>query len=234
MKRLLPVIGLIFAGALAAAAGMGLFLIKANADRERLAEQADLASQALVQAQSQSASAVNEANQKISDADAQIAQAQSTIQQMEQEREQLAAAPVLSPPAPKNVKGWPQVADLALGVSLLQPTDATTTENDGQGLAFLNTKNASSTNWFRVMPYDASTDSQLASQIASSTAVSYAIDGRLVTGTVGTDPATGREELELRVRWNGNTPFLIWAEEPGPAGRTPELMNVLASMSFAP
>jgi hypothetical protein len=83
------------------------------------------------------------------------------------------------------------------------------------------------------MPYEAVRERELLNAFATSTSVSYLVDGRVLIGQRGTLAGDKNPMLVLRVRGGGQTTHLLWIRDP--LGRTDSaaLLNVLATLDFA-
>ncbi len=229
MRRVAPILIAILAGALATGGGMAIYLKKANDDRERLAIVAEQTQAAAKDSEEKSQQAINEANQKVQDANAEVAKAQDAVKKLQDERDRLAQATPLPPADPKIVKGWKDVVDTTLGVSCKTPATASVDLNDASSLAFSSAGNR----WFSVTTYDERLEKELLASAASTTAVSYVINGRLCTGWRGKTLTGNNDIVLLRAESNGTSTHLLWARSPNDPNGEQILNAALSSLTFA-
>jgi hypothetical protein len=245
MRRFTSVIIFILLGALAVGIGMGLILKKANDDRERLADIALQAQQASRKAQEAQAQAVIDANKKVEDANSQVTQAQQALKDLQQERDAIAQATPLLPPAPKLTRGWKQAISVDLGVSCLYPTGNEEKENDATALLIANEGSAAKsetmdTRWLQILSYSSTTELGISSYFSTSTPVSYLVDGHLLTGFHGSITAffpgfsPAEDVFILHVQKSGITTHTIWIKNPVGINTDGGLAvhNVLSTLSF--
>lgn len=235
MRRATTVILCILLGAVASGAGIGIFLKFANDDRERLARELADAVQKSNEARQENQIAVEEANRKLLDANAEVGKAQALIKSLEEERDLLATAKPLSPPAPSAVRGWSDVVALDLGVSLKLPTGSTVQSNDKTALTLARTSALDSRDprWFSLTPYDARLETELLSSLATSTPVSYLLNGHILTGYQGAFPNRPEPVLILRIRKGGAVTHLLWIRNPsGTRTDAKPAVDVLSTMRF--
>lgn len=234
MQRSTTILVGILLGALAAGLGIGLFLKKANDDRKRLAEQIDKTMQEASAAREENRQAIEEANKKLQAASIEVAKAQQFIKSLEEERKLLSVAKPLLIPSSKSIRGWTDVISLDLGVSLKQPFDSKIETNDRQTLTLVKSNVTETTDprWFSLSKYDARLESELISALATSTPVSYLVNGRILIGVQGTLP-NRKEPLQiLRVRYEGQIIHLIWIRDLSRYADGSVMMDVLASLKF--
>jgi hypothetical protein len=217
---------------------MGLYLKKANDDRERLAEIARRAQEEVTRIKTEGKQAIDQANQKIAHADAEIAKAQAQLQQAQEERTLLSSAQTLLPPTGKTIKGWKDAINLPLGVSLKYPTGTELDENDATGLILVssvlpNTVSTGDRRWLSITPFDERLERELSLNLTSSTAVSYAVRGRLLTGLQGSLPGQSGMVFVLRVRSAGTASHIIWGKEPIASNNKTHLVDVLSTLDFS-
>lgn len=238
MKRTLSILASILLGAVAVALGMGLYLKKANDDRERLATIARQAQDEVVRIKEEGRQAVDQANKKIAHADAEIAKAQTQLQKAEEERKLLANAEPLIAANPKTTKGWKDAINLPLGISLKYPagTDIETNDAESLTLSLQNpgpALNTSDTRWLSITPYDERLEQELTMRASSSTPVSYSVRGRLLMGFRGSMPGQVGTITVLRVRAGGETTHLIWAKEPFTNPAKGSLRDIFSTIDFS-
>lgn len=238
MKRLLPILASILLGALAVALGMGLYLKKANDDRERLATIARQAQDEVSRIKEEGRLAVEQANKKVAHADAEITKAKSQLQKAEEERQLLATAEPLLLSNAKTIKGWKDAINLPLGISIKYPSGTEIETNDSESLT-LSLQNpspsssAGDSRWLSITPYDERLEQELTMRSSSSTPVSYSIRGRLLMGFRGSIPGQAGSITVLRVRSGGETSHLIWAKEPFSAPNKGSLRDILSTIDFS-
>ncbi|MFZ2804073.1 MAG: hypothetical protein WA001_02515 [Patescibacteria group bacterium] len=237
MRRFTSVILSILLGGFAVALGMGFFLMKANTDRERLANVATQAQQAAQAATAERDQAVTEANQKLDTANAEVAKAENAITSLQQERDEIAGAQVLGIPSAHATRNWKEAIDLETQTSFKFPPTSAVASNDGTGLVIVQSPSGNSTTstdarWLTVTPFDASQESQLENSFVTSTAVSYLVDGHLLVGKLGTTEGAQNNVFVLRVQKDGVPSGLIWLNDPTNDTDNAIAMNVLASLSF--
>lgn len=237
MQRLTSVIFSILLGAVAVGIGMGIFLHKANTDRQRLEQVALEAQGKSKEAQDRSQQAIQEANAKLKAANDEVAKAQATLKAVEEERALLAKAEILAEPKAEALKGWPEAVSLPLGVSLRYPPKNAIKENDEMALTISGEPKAGSSSttmpdlrWFQITPYSQRLESELVGAMASTTPVLLAARGRLLKGTRGLTQAG--ETYVLKVSSLGETTHLIWAREVGKTPRDKNLQQVLSTLNF--
>ncbi len=236
MQRLTSVIFSILLGAVAVGIGMGIFLHKANTDRQRLEQVALEAQGKSKEAQDRSQQAIQEANAKLKAANDEVAKAQATLKAVEEERALLAKAEVLAEPKAEALKGWPEAVSLPLGVSLRYPPKNAIEENDETALTIAGEPKAGSSSttpelrWLQITPYSQRLESELVGAMASTTPVLLAARGRLLKGTRGLTQAG--ETYVLKVSSLGETTHLIWVREVGKTPRDKTLQQVLSTLNF--
>ncbi len=239
MKRVLPILASILLGALAVGLGMGLYLKLANDDRERLAKDAEAARQALEQVKLEGQKTVDQANEKITQATSEVEKMQAQLKSMQNERDLLARAQVLSAPTGKALKGWKDAIDVPLSISIKYPAGNHTETTDAQSLTIVtdakasNTLTATDARWLSITPYDARLEQELLATLATSTPVSFTVHGRLLIGEQGQAFSSSANILILRVRSGGDTTHLIWLREPAAVGTHSLLLDILSTLNFA-
>jgi hypothetical protein len=238
MRRFTSVLISILLGALAVGVGMGYFLMKANNDRERLAliaQAAEQESQEAIQAREQ---AIKAANAKLDAANTEITKAQETIKAFNEERALIQSATVLRTPNAKEIKGWSEIVSLGQKATVNYPPTHIIAENSAKSLTLerptsTTIRTGDDPRWLALMPYEAVRERELLNAFATSTSVSYLVDGRVLIGQRGTLAGDKNPMLVLRVRGGGQTTHLLWIRDP--LGRTDSaaLLNVLATLDFA-
>jgi hypothetical protein len=239
MRRIVSLLTAILAGALAVGIGMGIYLSKANQDRERLAQIAKTAEQAVTTIQEKQNQAIAETNKILEGANTEIAKAQNALKALEAEQALMATATVISPPKPSQLRGWKEAINIALGVSLKYPSQGTVATIDQKTLTLERAStNAvqtalSDSRWFSLVPWDERLEQELLSTLVSSTKVSYFTNGKLFIGTAGSLNANPATIFVLKTR-SGSTNFLIWARDPDALPEHKTLFQVLSTLDFAP
>jgi hypothetical protein len=236
MRRATTVILCILLGAIASGASIGIFLKFANDDRERLAKELADTVQKSNDARQENQTVIQEANKKLLDSNAEVGKAQALIKSLQEERDLLATAKPLTPPSPSAIRGWSDVVALDLGVSLKLPTGTTVQSNDKTGLTLAKSSalDTQDPRWFSLMPYDAATESELLASLATSTPVSYLLNGHILTGYQGTFSDNVNPVLILRVRKDGTITHLLWIRNPnGTRTDAKPAVDVLSTMRFA-
>ncbi len=175
MQRLQTVLISILCGALAVGIGMGVFLKKANDDRTRLEQTANQAIEQSKTATSDREKAVAEANKRIEEANNQLSQNQALMKALTDERDAIASAIALSAPAPKSIRGWKDQLVMDQGISMKLPTSYTIFDSSSSTFS---AGVSSSTPNLIVRTIDQPFDSLT----ATSTSISFVVDGHLLTG----------------------------------------------------
>lgn len=235
MPRTTTILISILMGALASGIGIGLFLHQANTDRLRLAEKIDTANKNITEIRESNRKTIEETNQKLREANTEIAKAQQLIKNMDDERRLQATAQALRVPSAKTMLGWNDVIDLELGVSLKQPPNSLVATNGSRALTLI--QNTPQTNgdprWFTIKPYSQQEEQELIQTLSTSTAITYTVDGNVLTGVRGEDRLSRQQTLILRIQQSGIIRYILWAKDPnGNSAITPTVMNALASLRF--
>ena len=189
----------------------------------------------LIALHSQLKKAIEEANKKLQTASDEVAKAQDVITSLEQEKTLMAEATILPPPSPRLVRTWNDVVALDLGISLKQPSISSVETNTPQVLTLTvaNPRNASATQWFSALPYSTAQEQTLLGTLATSTPVSYVVNGHLLRGVEGTSLGQTSPSWVLQAWENGQPVYLIWITNPYPTSDPSSVTNVLASLRFA-
>ncbi len=237
MRRTLPILASILLGALAVALGMGIYLQKANDDRERLAAIARRAQDQVEQIKIEGRQAIEQANKKVAAADVEIAKAQNLVKQMEEDRTFLTQATTLIAPNAKMLRTWKDALNLPLGVSLKYPPQAVLDTNDVQSLILVQAPQSGQlitedARWLSITPYDARLEQELTLNLVSSTEVMYTVRGRLLKGVRGILPGRSGTFTIVRIRGGGKNTHLIWGREPISETTKVPLTDILATLDF--
>lgn len=234
MQRVASVILSILLGALAVGIGMGIFLHKANSDRQRLERIALEAQSKSQQAQDQSQRAVLEANAKLKAANDEVVRAQATLKAIEEERSLLEKADFLAEPKAETLKGWSEAVNLPLKVSVRIPPNNRIEENSDKALVVSSepkTEQAlAELRWLQITAYDPRLESELVGAMASTTPAMFNVHGRLLNGTRG--QTQSGETFVLRVSSLGQNTHLVWIREPSKSARDRFLLQTLATLTF--
>lgn len=238
MRRFTSVLISILLGAFAVAVGMGYFLMKANTDRERLALIAQTAEQESKEAIQAREQAIKAANAKLDAANTEITKAQEMIRAFNEERSLISAASVLRAPNPKDIKGWSEVVSLGQKVTINYPPTHIVAENSLKSLTLerptsTTIRTGEDPRWFALMPYDATREQEFLNAFATSTPVSYLIDGRVLVGQKGLLTGNKDPMIILRVRGGGQISHLLWIRDPLGKADGSSLLNVLSTLDFA-
>jgi hypothetical protein len=214
MRRAASILLGILLGAIATGIGSGIFLKKANDDRNRLMETVQSTMQQAADARSENSKAIEDANAKLHDANIEVAKAQTLIKTLQEEQKALTAATVLVPPSTKTIRGWSDVVRLDLGLSLKLPPSLTATTTTADELLVVRTdQRQSDGRALSVMRYDTNREREWLSAAASSTPVSFIIDGHLATGVKANIPTQPSPVYLLRIQKQGTASHLIWIRE---------------------
>lgn len=205
MSKTFSVLGLILLGAIAAGAGAGYFLYAANQDRLALSEQIQLAEQRVKDLESQSTALADQAEDHIQSAQEELKKAQEQLTLLKQERELEKTAFTLKPS--KSAASWKETLDLALGVSIKLPPNATEkiTEN-----ALLSSVGDSFVNWLQIERYTPDRLSSLSPTQVSSTEYIAVVNDALLIGNRYTFEDKTVQYL-LRLQKNASSTHVIFA-----------------------
>lgn len=231
MRRATGIIIGILLGAIAAGLSVGFFLFKANADREKLAAQLTETAQAAQTAREQNQQAIQEANSKLQNANSEISKAQALILALEEERKIMAGAEPLIPS--NSRKNWMEVIGLEQGIALKVPKGNRILTNDKQALIIEKEKSSPYTDarWLSIMPYDKTVEENLKKTFATSSAVAYTVNGRVLDGYKGTAPPENKMMLVLRIRYGGEFTHLLWARSESYV-KIDDLVEILSTLHF--
>jgi hypothetical protein len=237
MRRFRSILLSILAGGIAVGIGMGIFLHLANVDRERLASIAEQAQTQSKEAQAARDAAVQEANQKLTTANAEIAKAENTVVTLQQERDTIANAHILTPPRPRTILGWKEAVDLDLQASCKFPPGNTVDANDRNGLIISRLASGSATSstqdqWLSILPFDSQSETEMDGALTTSTQVSYVVDGYLLFGQMGQLPDARNEIYILRAQKDGIPTHLIRFKDSTTDTDGSLASNILSSLSF--
>lgn len=237
MRRLATVIFSILLGAIAVGIGMGVFLNKANQDRQRLEQVAMDAQGKSKEAQEQSQKAIQEANDKLKSASDEIAKAQAALKAVEDERALLAKADTLPTPDPKTSKDWAEAVSLDQGVTLKYPRSNKVENNDAKALTLATEPKSSDlasydARWLSITPYDIRLENELLATVASTTPVSFAVKGRLLYGVQGISLDSSYRVFVMRLQSMGQLTHMIWGREPNDKKSQPVVLQALSTLTF--
>lgn len=233
MRRAATILLGILLGALATGIGIGFFLMKANGDRARLADEVAATVEQANKARQENAKAIEAANSKLNASNIEVAKAQALIKSLQEERNQIAKATALTPPPPKAVRGWQDAVSLGQELSLKLPTTLLVDGNTTNGLtASFKDTTLSDSRVLSVTPYDVTRETELLASFTQATSVSYLVDDRLLTGSEGRLPGSADSLLVLRVRKDGEATHLVWIRLSKKLDETTAL-TILSSVRFA-
>lgn len=236
MKRATPIFFAILLGAAATAIGMGIFLKLANDDRARLGAEIGAARAEAMQALKEKERIANEANKKVAAANDEVTKAQGVLQALEEEQRLLASAKQLLKPPARDTRNWQSAISVPLGVSILVPPGTVIGTDDPQSLTAAKRSTSSTTSfdtrWFSLTRNDERAALELFDAIATGTARSYLVNGRLLIGKVGT-LSTGGPLAVFRVRQAASSTHLLWIKNPGTLGYGDGIERLLGTMEFA-
>ncbi|MFA5935649.1 MAG: hypothetical protein WC787_02245 [Patescibacteria group bacterium] len=231
MRRATTILLGILLGAIAAGLGIGFFLKMANDDRARLAEQVQETVRAATKAREENSQAIQDANIKLNASNQEVAKAQAMIKALQEERDLLAHAETLPVPSAKTVRGWSDTINVGLGVSIKLPPDATVSANSARELGV--TRGDDDALWLSVTPYLEKNDREYRSSLATSTAVSYLANSRLLTGYVGERFGYNEALLVLRAQQSGTSTHLVWVRLPSSKKADIDaILPILAGLHF--
>lgn len=238
MKYAWKTLGWILAGALAASAGLGMFLFQANRDRAELVRLLQDAETRVKQAETSQQQTASEADQKIRQASEEVQRAEALLTALKEERDALTKATTLT--KGRTTTSWKEYISLPLGISLRTPSGFDTVPSqaqDGQPKLALYPspqKGVQPTNaraWVVISPYTEA--SKLVEQSITGTETrSYIVAGKLLIGKVGTF-ATGETAMVLRAQAVASSTHLLVADLSQP-GSEKRFLEMLSTLSFAP
>ncbi|MEO5928191.1 MAG: hypothetical protein ABIO72_05710 [Patescibacteria group bacterium] len=235
MRRAATILLGILLGALAAGLGIGFFLMKANTDRARLADEVAATVAEATQARDENTKAIQAANTKLNASNTEVAKAQALIKSLQEERDQIAHATALVPPPPKAIRGWQDAVSLGQELSLKLPATLVVDGNTTNALtASLKGSTLADARILGITPYDAARESELLASFTHATSVSYLVDNRLLTGSEGSINGTDGTLYVLRIRKDGVATHLLWLRVSKKNGLdATTALTILASIRFA-
>jgi len=231
-------LGWILAGALAASAGLGIFLYQANRDRAELVRLLQAAEARVKDAETSQRTTATEADQKIRQASEEVKRAEALLAALKEERDALTRAVTLT--KSRTVASWKETVSLPLGVSLRTPSgfDALAGQtSDGQTrLAVYATPSPTvprtdTRAWLVITPYTEASK-PIEQSITDGEDRAYLVSGKLLIGKIGT--LGGSEPgIVLRAQSVASSTHLIVATL-GQPGSEKRLLDVLSTLTFAP
>lgn len=232
MKRSVTVLLWILLGAAASGLGVGYFLHQANADRERLAQQARYAELTAEKTKEATDKIVAEANQKMAAASEEIAKAKKLISEQEQNQRLASQAIALPKPAARALARSKESISLPLGLSIWIPAGSIANVTDTTVIAALDPA-ASGKNdpWLVITPYAAMSENQMLQNVSSTAQADYAVGGRLLVGWRGVSRDLASVIYVLRVRGAATTTHLIWGKTNSLVNEK-KILDTLATMEF--
>lgn len=232
MRRAAGILIGILLGALASGLGVGFFFNKANTDRATLINKLEETARYAMDAREQNQHVIEEANKKLLAASVEVAKAQNAIKSLEEERSLLTeAVPIASPS--RRTTAWETVVTIPFRLSFKIPSGNSILTNDDQALIITkqNKSDGSDARRLSLTHYNPALEQELLASLTTSTAVSYIVDGRLLTGYRGTPVAQQETILLLRIYRNGQVSNLLWAKNT--EEKSDILMDVISTIKFA-
>lgn len=234
MRRAATILIGILLGAIAAGLGIGFFLMKANSDRARLADEVAVTVAQANKAREENTKAIEAANAKLNASNVEVAKAQALIKSLQEERDQITTATALVPPPPKAIRGWQDAVSLGQELSLKLPASLTIDSNTTNGLtASLKDTSRADARILGITPYDAKHENELLGSFTDSTSVSYLVDDRLLTGSEGKAMGSDGTLYVIRVRKDGEATHLLWLRVSKGGLDETAALTILASLRFA-
>lgn len=240
MRRLAILLGSILLGATASAIGMGLFLSKANEDRQRLAVEIIEAQSKMRQAFESRDHAAQDAKQKLQEANAQIEEARLRVKALQDEHELFMNSRVLPFPSPRSLSGWKEALDLPLGVRVKYPPEMKIVTQDAEefvlGKLFSSSdegRGEGETPWFVLKPYHEQEEKVLLSQFVSSSTVNLVANQNVLSGIRGFSRDVSQEAFLLKVFFDGHPRFLLWVRDPRGRSDMGTVLAMLATLNIS-
>lgn len=246
MKRAWSILLSVLLGAAVVGIGTGYFLHLANKDRQSLAQEAKEANDKAIQIQQDHQNAIQEANRKLDQANGEVNKAQNALKALEQERSLLNKAQPLLPLPAQSMQDWQLALSASLGIALRFPPGSTILQDSENRLSVTAsgtqaiTSQAMDGPWINITSFDRKAKDILSARLATSTPITYFVNGHLLDGLKGSllDGAdTSSEAAVLDVYQNGSTTHLIWIQSPpnqrpGRKAKIITLEDVLATLDF--
>lgn len=221
MKKIWSILLAILLGAIVVGSGTGYFLYLANKDRRALAEAAEQAKTEAQIALQKSQTAISEANEKLSQANAEVEKAQNAIKELQNEQALLRDAKPLIKPQTKDLEGWIPVISTSNGISLFLPPGSKVNQDTADNFSIMEDKEALDNEeedniWFSVWSFDSKKFDLLKNKYASSSKISFFIDGKVVAGNANFNSENEIEEALLNIYSNGTTTHSLVIKNPPP------------------
>jgi hypothetical protein len=161
-----------------------------------------------------------------------VAKAQNAIKSLEEERSLLTEANPISTPS-RRTASWQTAVSIPFRLSFKIPSGNTVISNDDQALVVTKQNPIDDTDmrWLSLTPYNPALEQELLASLATSTAVSYIVDGRLLTGYRGSLISREESILLLRIYRNGRVSNLLWAKNTEEKNDLP--FDVVSTIVFA-
>lgn len=233
MKRSIAVLFWILIGAVASAAGVGYFFHQANADRQRLVNEAQTAKDLLAQTKAASEKLAAEANKKLADASKEVADAQDALKIAQEQNALRDKAVPLTKPDARSMRGWPEVVNLPLGISLRLPTTLQATSTESVLASYVRPRTAAEAaeQWLSVTSYDKAHETDLKKSLKDTETLVYQVQNRLLVGMRGKLADLPGFVYVLRVGDAATSTHLIWARTNATV-TDQKALEVLATLSF--
>jgi len=230
MRRTFAVLGWILLGALAAGSSLGYYLYLANTDREWLSLRVSALQEQQQQAEQEKEKLSDQLNRKSDTVKLEEARLGSLLQACEERTSRLVQAVPLAKPDGRALRDWKNALSVALGVSLKLPPGVQTQERDRDWEALTVNRGASST-WLAITPYDMLREQELAQDLVETEAVSYTVNGTLLSGIRGRDPNSRATTYLLRAGADRTPTHLVWAQTNDRVNAT-QVLDTLATLAF--
>lgn len=216
MKRVTSIFLAVTLGAFAMGIGVVPFLVLANQDRDRLAEERKEAETKAEINEIEKNRIAEEADQKVREANDEIARAQEILRETGEDQSIILSAQRIEESVyPKT--GWKSVVSLPQGVEILIPPKTSDVQNDSEQLLIEEKDtNAIPRFSFFIEPYSKEREESILTTFTSSTEVAYVVQDHLLRGWKGTLNALNGngEAVLLRVRENATSTHLVSINDP--------------------
>ncbi len=222
----------ILLGALAAAAGIGVFLAKANSDRKALAAQLEETQKNAEQAREENRRAIENANQKLQEANSEVTKAQELVEALEEERRLIAEAVQLQEPSTYTTYRWSQAVSLDLGISLEIPPGTEILDDSVDEFSAKVTDQNDSL-WFSIVPYSKTKEKDWLARLSATSSATFLVHDRVLTGLTGKTDDYSDPNYVLRIQSLGIPSHLVWIRDPsGRTGSRNRVEDIIGTMTF--
>ena len=223
----------ILLGAIATGLGVGLFLFKANRDRQVLVNQLESITVEAQKSREENQQAIESANEKLITANIEVTKAQELIKALQKERDLLAEAEILEIPSTRVLWGWSDIVSLDQGISLKIPSGNSVESNDNQTLTIAkDNKFKTESYWLSIMPYSAGREEEALSSLMDLEQLSYVVGERLISGYQGKTKIDNETIYVLQVRYGGATTHLLWIKDVFPWKSRSTVIDIISTMQF--